>query len=53
MTINTIIGIDLAKSVFQVAMMSRAKITSNKQLKRNALIQFIANTQPITIAINA
>ena len=39
MTNNTIIGIDLAKSVFQVAMMSRAKITSNKQ--------------PTTIAINA
>jgi len=50
---HTIIGIDLAKSVFQVAVMSNGQITSNKRLKRSALIQFVATTPPTTIAMEA
>ena len=53
MSNNTIIGIDLAKSVFQVAVMSKGQIVSNQRLKRSALIQFIATTPPTTIAMEA
>ena len=53
MSNHTIIGIDLAKSVFQVAVMSKGKIVSNQRLKRSALIQFITTTPPTTIAMEA
>ena len=53
MSDNTIISIDLAKNVFQVAILQGRTITSNKQYKRAALIKFIANTAPATIAMEA
>jgi len=37
MTKNTIIGIDLAKTVFQIAVMSDDKITLNKRVSRKEL----------------
>ncbi|MGK0439753.1 MAG: hypothetical protein ACJATK_002717, partial [Paracoccaceae bacterium] len=37
MSKNTIIGIDLAKTVFQIATMSDSKIKSNKRVNRKEL----------------
>ena len=50
---HTIIGVDLAKSVFQVAVMQNRQIKSNKQLTRNKLKAFIANHPITTIAMEA
>lgn len=50
---STIIGIDLAKTVFQVGVMTNRKITSNKQVKRAQLLSLIANHPPSTIAMEA
>ena len=53
MTKNTIIGIDLAKSVFQIAVMSDNRIISNKRVNRSKLKQFITNHSITTIAMEA
>jgi transposase len=50
---NTIIGIDLAKTVFQVAIMQDNHIQSNKQVRRKKLIELIANHPETTIAMEA
>jgi len=50
---STIIGIDLAKTVFQVGIMTNGKLTSNKQVKRARLRTLIANHPPTTIAMEA
>jgi len=50
---NTIIGIDLAKTVFQVGVMTNGKLTSNKQVKRTRLHSLIANHTPSTIVMEA
>lgn len=53
MTKNTIIGIDLAKSVFQIAVMSDNKLISNKRVNRIKLKEFITNHPIATIAMEA
>ena len=53
MSNSTVIGIDLAKSVFQVGIMTNGKLTSNKQFKRAELHSLIANHPPATIAMEA
>lgn len=53
MSNHTIIGIDLAKSVFQVAVMQDGKVVSNKRINRKTLIEFLANTPAATIAMEA
>ena len=50
---HTVIGIDLAKTVFQVGIMKHGKLTSNKQVKRAQLHALIANQPPSTIAMEA
>lgn len=50
---NTIIGVDLAKTVFQVGVMTAGKITVNKQVTRALLPSFIANRPPSIIAMEA
>jgi transposase len=50
---HTVIGIDLAKTVFQVAAMQNQKIVFNKQVKRQALKELIANHEPSLIAMEA
>ena len=53
MKYHTMISIDLAKAVFQVATMSEGRIISNQRLNRAALIELIANTPVTTIAMEA
>jgi len=53
MSHHTIIGIDLAKTVFQVAVMQDGKVVSNKRINRKTLIEFLANTPAATIAMEA
>jgi len=50
---HTIIGIDLAKSIFQVAVMQNKQIKSNKRLNRKKLKALIANHPKTTIAMEA
>ena len=50
---HTIIGIDLAKTVFQVGIMNDRKIISNKKVKRVALLKLIANLPISTIVMEA
>ena len=50
---HTIISIDLAKTVFQVAVMKHGKIISNQRVNRKTLIEFLANTPTATITIKA
>lgn len=50
----TTIGIDLAKSVFQICALNRAqKVVFNKQVKRNQLIQEINRYPGATLAMEA
>jgi transposase len=51
MTKNAIIGIDLAKTVFQIAVMSDNKVTSNKPVNRKQLRLFMVNHPVTTVAI--
>lgn len=53
MTKNTIIGIDLAKSVFQIAVMSDGKIILNKRVNRKQLRLFMINHEVTTVAMEA
>ncbi len=54
MSKTTIIGIDLAKSVFQVARLnSHYKLTSNQPYSRKALRQLIAQHPPVIIGMEA
>lgn len=53
MTKHTIIGIDLAKTVFQIATMSGNQISQNKRVNRAELKQFAANHPVTTIAMEA
>ena len=53
MNYPTLIGIDLAKSVFQVAVMHNGKVQSNQRLSRSRLGTFIANHPQATIAMEA
>jgi len=50
---STVIGIDLAKSVFQVSVMTDGKLASNKQIRRSKLRSLIANFPSSTIAMEA
>jgi len=50
---NTVIGIDLAKNVFQVATLCGSKIVSNKQYSRAKLKQFLCNTQATSVYMEA
>jgi len=50
---HTVIGIDLAKTVFQVASLKNNKLVSNKQYKRQRLKELITNHAPCTIAMEA
>jgi len=50
---HTVIGIDLAKTVFQVAALEKNKVVSNKQYKRQPLKELIANHAPCIIAMEA
>ena len=50
----TTIGIDLAKTVFQVhGVDERGKVVLRKQLKRKDLLSFFANLEPCLIGMEA
>ena len=52
-TIHTV-GIDLAKSVFQICAFNRAgKKLFNKMLRRNQLLRFLSNIEPCLIGMEA
>ena len=53
MTKNTIIGVDLAKTVFQIAVMSDNKIKSNKRVNRKELRLFMTKHPEATVAMEA
>ena len=53
MSKNTIIGIDLAKTVFQIATMSDNKITMNKRVNRKELRLFMVNHPAATVVMEA
>jgi transposase len=50
---STVIGIDLAKTVLQVGVMSNSKLTSNKQVRRASLHSLMANHPPSVVAMEA
>lgn len=50
---HTVIGIDLAKTVFQVAVMKNGKLAANKQVKRASLHSLMANRAPSVVAMEA
>jgi len=50
---HTIIGIDLAKTVFQIAVMSDNKIIMNKRVNRPQLKEFMVNHRITTVAMEA
>jgi len=50
---NTVIGIDLAKNVFQVATLDKEKVISNKRFNRTNLKEFLHNSKPTTIYMEA
>lgn len=53
MTHHTVIGIDLAKQVFQVAVSQHHKIISNHRVNRTQLKDFILNTPPSAVFMEA
>jgi len=53
MSNHNVIGIDLAKSVFQVAISSNHKISTNNRLNRNQLKEFLVNSNPADIFMEA
>ncbi len=50
---HTIIGIDLAKTVFQIAIMSNNKIIMNKRVNRAQLKEFMVNHRVTRVAMEA
>jgi len=50
---HTLIGIGLAKTVFQVASFKNNKVVSNKQYKRQTLKELIANHSPCVVGMEA
>ncbi|MGK0374066.1 MAG: transposase [Arenicella sp.] len=50
---HNVIGVDLAKTVFQVAIMNDRKIISNKKVKRAALLKLIAKLPVSTMVMEA
>ena len=50
---HTVIGVDLAKTVFQVAIMANGKLISNKQVRRASLHSLMANQPPSIVAMEA
>jgi transposase len=51
---NTTIALDIAKSVFEVAVSTRpGKIDLRKRLSRNGLITFLAQQEPATVLLEA
>jgi transposase len=51
---SKVIAIDLAKDVFQVCIVSKSgKTVSNKPYRRQKLKEFLANSEPTIVAIEA
>lgn len=50
---HTILGIDLAKTVFQVGIMKNGELASNKKVKRASLHSLMANQSQSTAAMEA
>ena len=50
---HTVVGIDLAKHVFQVAIFERAKIVSNRRYSRSELTEFLINSKPSKVFMEA
>lgn len=51
---HNLISIDLAKNVFQVCgVTSRNKVTFNRSLRRNDLLEFMVNQAPVEVAMEA
>jgi len=50
---HTVIGVDLAKTVFQVAVQHGQKITSNKKLNRSKLVEFMTQQLPSVVVMEA
>ena len=48
---HTVIGVDLAKTVFQVAVQHGQKITSNKKLNRSKLVEFMTQQLPSVVVM--
>jgi transposase len=50
---HTVIGLDLAKAVFQVGVMNNGKLTSNRQVQRSSPHSLMANQPPSTVSMEA
>ena len=50
---HTVIGVDLAKTVFQVAVQHGQQITSNKKLTRSKLVEFMTQQPPSVVVMEA
>lgn len=51
---NNIIGIDIAKNVFQVCVMNEhGKITSNKRVQRSQVLEFISQLPQYPVALES
>ena len=54
MTTDTIIGVDLAKNVFQIHGASKSgEVRFRKRLSRSQFQRFMANQEPCTVAMEA
>ncbi len=53
MKYRNLIAIDIAKNVFQILVMKKGKIVSNRQMTRAALICWLAKQQPTTVVMEA
>lgn len=51
---NTVIGIDIAKNVFQVCVMKESgSITINRRLPRSQVLEFISKLPNYTVALES
>lgn len=50
---NTIVGVDLAKSVIQVCIVKKNKVISNEELTPQQFMCFLLNSKQVTIVFEA
>lgn len=50
---NTIVGVDLAKDVIQVCVLTNKKVRSNTEMTPSEFIAFLANAKLLTIIFEA
>ena len=50
---STIVGVDLAKRVFQVCIYTNKTVHSNKEMTPNEFTEFLAKSKPMTVVFEA